>query len=442
MSARPPLPEGPALVVGLARSGRAALRALRDVGVAARGVDAGAARDGFEGLDVAFATDGLAALDDAAWLVKSPGVPPRAPVVAAARERGMVVMGELELAWRLLDGHPLLAVTGTNGKTTTTELLGAMHRAAGVGHEVVGNVGRAACELVGELAAGAVLVCEASSYQLHDTVALAPDAAALVNLGSDHLDWHGTLAAYHEAKRRAFARQGPDALAVVPDGLEVGGAARRVRFGGRDAADVHPAEGWVVAFGERVVALGDLALRGPHNLQNALCATGVALGRGLARDAVAEALATFRGVAHRLEEVAHAGGVLYVNDSKATNVEAAVVGVRAFADRGRVVRLLAGGQGPVGDLAPLAAAADAACASVHVFGEEADVLDAALRTALGGRVERAGDLPAAFAAADRAARAGNVVLLSPACKSFDAFRDFEERGDAFRALAQEAARRR
>src|SRR4051812_48916807 len=294
---RPPLPLGPWLVVGLARSGPAAGRGLGARGEGAAGVDAGRPEIEAPGFPVRLGADGLDELERAGAVIKSPGVPRDAPVIAAARERGVPVLGELELAWRLLGERPWVLVTGTNGKTTTVELLGAIWREAGLPHAVVGNVGTAASALDGTaLAPDATIIAEASSFQLEDSVALVPEAAALLNLEPDHLDRHGTFEAYRAAKLSVFARQGPEDVAYAPPGLDLPGAARRV-----DAPPLHA---------------GDVRLRGPHNLDNARAAAALALARGIDPGAVARALATFAGVPHRLEEVAERDGVLYVNDSK------------------------------------------------------------------------------------------------------------------------------
>lgn len=200
MKRRPPLPPGPWVVVGMARSGRAALEVLRARGEEARGVDRR------EGNDEPSALDGVRAV------VKSPGVPAQAAIVRAARERGLPVLGEVELAWRLVPNE-FVAVTGTNGKTTTTELIGHVHREAGRPVAVAGNVGTALSSLVDGVAADATVVCEVSSFQLEDAVEFAPEGAVLVNLASDHLDRHGTLDAYRAAKLKVFAHQGNDDVA-------------------------------------------------------------------------------------------------------------------------------------------------------------------------------------------------------------------------------------
>ena len=402
MHERPPLPAGPWLVVGMARSGLAALARLRARGETAVGVDAGTPDVDLPGVHLG--TDGVELLDAARAVVKSPGVPAEAPVVEGARRRGLPVLGELELAWRLLP-NDFIAITGTNGKTTTTELVGHVHRAAGVDVAVAGNVGTPLSSLVGTVDPAAVIVCEASSFQLEDTLAFAPEAAVLLNLETDHLDRHGTFERYREAKLQAFARQGPDDVAVTQ--TDVPGAARRVAP--RDIS------GW------------ELALRGEHNRRNAAFAAEVCLQRGIDEAAVREGLRTFPGVEHRLEEVAEHDGVLYVNDSKATNVASTKTALASFDDR--PVHLIAGGRGPGQDFGELAGPAHLHCAAVYLIGEEGQAIGEAL--GMGTWCET---LERAVEQARRAARPGDVVLLSPACKSFDQFADFEARGRRFKEL--------
>jgi len=405
---RPPLPNGPYLVIGLARSGAAAVRMLRDHG-AVVAVDSGTP-DVPADIDAHLRVDGVELLDGVACVVKSPGVPNEAAVIAAARERGIPVLGELELAWRLLPNR-FVAVTGTNGKTTTTELLGAIWREAGLPVAVAGNIGTPLSSLVGEVEPENTIVCEVSSFQAEDSEALAPDTALLLNIEEDHLDRHGTFEAYREAKLRLFRNQTSEQVAVVPPGVDVPGSARRVEFG---ALPLPPDE---------------IRLRGQHNLENAMGAAAAAIASGVPEEAVAGALRSFAGVPHRLEEVGSASGVLYVNDSKATNVSAAVRGITAF--EGGVHAILGGslkGGGFEGLRDVLASHAVAA----YLIGEAADRLEADL----GGTVplRRSGDLATAVRDAAAAARPGEVVLLSPACASFDQFRDYEDRGAAFRSL--------
>jgi UDP-N-acetylmuramoylalanine--D-glutamate ligase len=404
---RPPLPEGPYLVVGLARSGTAAVRMLRAHGDVVA-VDAGTP-DVPGDIDAQLGVDGVELLGGMACVVKSPGVPNEAPVIVAARERGLPVLGELELAWRLLPNR-FVAVTGTNGKTTTTELLGAIWREAGLPVALAGNVGTPLSSLVGEVDAEATIVCEVSSFQAEDSEALAPDTALLLNVTEDHLDRHGTFEAYREAKLRLFANQTSEQVAVVPPGVEVPGAGRRVEFGALP------------------LPAGEIRLRGAHNLENAMGAAAAAIASGVAEDAVAGALRTFAGVPHRLEEVGSVNGVLYVNDSKATNVSSAVRGIEAFEGG---VHVILGGSLKGGGFEELRSAVSR-CVAAYLIGEAADRLRADLEGAV--PLHRSGDLPTAVRDAAAAARPGDVVLLSPACASFDQFRDYEERGEVFRSL--------
>jgi len=425
---RPPLPPGPWLVVGLARSGIAAAHALLARGEPVVAVDSGAAAPDPsalpDGLEVHLGTDGLAFLPQAGAVVKSPGVPREAPVIAAARERGVPVLGEMELGWRLLPNE-FIAVTGTNGKTTTVELLGHIHREAGLSVVVAGNVGTALTALAGELAAAAIVVCEASSFQLEDTQAFAPEGAVLLNLESDHLDRHGTLEDYRAAKLAIFARQGHEDIAVAPFGLPVedlGGCARRVPFGPGGELDDRAGHLWWN--GEPLIAHEEIRLRGAHNRANAAAAAAIALARGIEPDAVRAGLRTFAGVEHRLEEVARHREVLFVNDSKATNVASTLVALASFGPDARI-HLILGGQGKDQDFTALRGRAHA----IYLIGEDAERIG---REAGG---EHCGDLAIAVARARAGARPGDVVLLSPACASFDQFEDFEARGRAFRALA-------
>jgi UDP-N-acetylmuramoylalanine--D-glutamate ligase len=408
--------------VGLARSGEAAARLLCERGEQVIGVDAGTPPGAHalpaHGVELHLCDDGLACLERAGAVVKSPGVPARAPVIAAARARGVPVLGELELAWRLLP-NDFIAVTGTNGKTTTVELIGHIHREAGLSVAVAGNVGTALSSLVGELDEHATIVCEASSFQLEDTLAFAPRAAVLLNITPDHLDRHGTLEAYREAKLRIFAHQGAGDVAVIPAGLaeiELPSNVRRVCF------DAHP-----------LPDVAGLRLRGEHNRQNAMAAAAVCLARGIDPDAVREGLRTFPGVPHRLQEVGSRNAVLYVNDSKATNVASTLVALRAFPRGG--VHLILGGQGKGQDFAPLREPVAASCRAVYLIGEDAPKIARALDGA-DVPLHECGDLESAVNAASAAAADGETVLLSPACASFDQFADFEARGERFAALVE------
>jgi UDP-N-acetylmuramoylalanine--D-glutamate ligase len=399
-----------AVVLGLARSGQAAALALARRGEQVVGVDrssdADAGRLEAAGVEVRLGSE-EASLEGMDVLIKSPGVPPEAPLVAAARERGMPVWSEVELGFRLLEDNPILAVTGTNGKTTTSELLGAMLEAP-----VAGNVGRALTELDGEVPAGEWIICELSSFQLEDIHEFRPRIAVLLNLEPDHLDRHGSFEAYREAKLRVFENQRADDTAVVPRGFEEVGEAQRVEFSADDPLPAEP------------------RIPGRHNRENAAAATAAARMAGVADEQIAEALRTFPGVPHRLEEVAEIRGVRYVNDSKATNAAAARRAIAAYEEP---LHVILGGLGKNESYAELAADLRANGARAYLIGAAADQFADALDVPF----ERSGDLATAVRAAAAAAKPGEIVLLSPACASYDQFENFEQRGDEFRRLVEE-----
>jgi UDP-N-acetylmuramoylalanine--D-glutamate ligase len=402
-----------ALVVGLARSGLAAAEALarRGVSVVAtdRLPDVDAGRLGGLGVELRLGTEEEALLEGVELLVKSPGVPAEAPLVAGARARGIPVWSEVELGYRLLPSRArLIGVTGTNGKTTTTELLGAILRAAGRPVEVAGNVGRALTDVAEAAGDDSWIVCELSSFQLEDVHALACDVAVLLNLEPDHLDRHGTFDAYRAAKLRIFERA---RAKVVPRGFGIEG----IEFSADDPLPAEP------------------LIPGRHNRENAAAATAAARAAGVPDDAIAEGLRTFPGVPHRLELVRELRDVRWINDSKATNTAAARRGVAAY---DAPLRLILGGSLKGEDFGPFAAELPENVRSIYLVGAAADDLAAALDAA-GRAYVRAGDLAGAVARAAEDAEPGDVVLLSPATASYDQFADFEERGDTFRALVEE-----
>jgi UDP-N-acetylmuramoylalanine--D-glutamate ligase len=447
---RPPLPKGPFLVVGLARSGQAAARLLAVRGDAVRAVDSGHPEGaaGLEGVgvEVFLDTDGLAQLEGTRTVVKSPGVPREAAVIAAALERGIEVMGEVELGWRALPNR-FVAVTGTNGKTTTVELIGHLYRTAGEPVAVAGNVGAPLAGLVDEVPGDDTIVCECSSFQLEDTIAFAPECAVFLNLAPDHLDRHHDLESYLAAKLRVFANQGNDDVAVynaddpfVAD-PDLGGCARRVAFctGAAPDCEVAVAEGVIFYDGEPLLPVAELGLFGEHNVANAMAAAAAALAMGIDREAVREGLRSFAGVPHRLEQVAEIDGVRFVNDSKATNVASATVGIRAF--EGGVHAIL-GGSEKDEPFTPLIDPLRERARACYLIGASAERMARELAPVLEAGVElhRCGDLEDAVRRAADAATPGEVVLLSPACASFDAFENFERRGDRFREIVGELQR--
>jgi UDP-N-acetylmuramoylalanine--D-glutamate ligase len=409
------------LVLGLARSGCAAARALRARGDDVVGYDRDGNLDPTElraiGVEVVQGPWDDGALAGVELVVKSPGVPGDSPPVEATRARGVPLVSEVELGTRLLP-NPLVGVTGTNGKTTTSALLGAMLAAGDLPVEVAGNIGRPLTGLVGTAAADAWVICELSSFQLEDVETLRPRVAVLLNLEPDHLDRHGTFDAYRAAKLRLFERQEPDDAAVLPRGFgPVPGRARRVEFGAGDPLPAEP------------------LLRGAHNRENAAAATAAARELGVPEAAIASALRTFPGVEHRIETVAEVGGILYVNDSKATNVAAALRAMASFP--GRRLHVILGGRGKRESYAPLAAAFGPG-ARAYLVGEAAGEIRAALDAA-GVEAVDARDLATAVATAAAGASEGDVVLLSPACASFDQFASFEQRGEEFRRLVAKLA---
>jgi UDP-N-acetylmuramoylalanine--D-glutamate ligase len=367
-------------------------------------------------------------------IVKSPGVPGESPVIAHARARGLIVLGELELAWRMLENE-FIAVTGTNGKTTTTELIGFIHQLAGRPVAVAGNVGVALSSLVGVVDPAAAIVCEASSFQLEDTLDFAPEAGVLLNVSPDHLDRHGSFESYLKAKLEIFARQGNDDIAVAPSGLDVedlGGCARRVCFGPGPGPELSEQAGQLWWGEEPLLAVGDLRLRGRHNLQNGMAAAAVCLALGVDADAVRLGLRSFAGVPHRLEEVAELDGVLFINDSKATNVASTLVALDAFPGD-HPIHLILGGLGKSQDFGPLRDPVGRRCAGVYLIGRDAPIIEAAL-DAIPPPLSVSETLERALEEARRHALPGQVILLSPACASFDQFADFEARGERFREL--------
>ena len=402
-----------ALVVGLARSGLAAATALAQRGVqvvaADRSPDVDVGRLGGLGVELRLGTEEEALLEGVELVVKSPGVPAESALVAGARSRGIPVWSEVELGYRLLPaGARLIGVTGTNGKTTTTELLGAILRSAGRPVELAGNVGRALTDAALTTAEGSWIVCELSSFQLEDVHTLACDVAVLLNLEPDHLDRHGTFDAYRDAKLRIFERA---RAKVVPRGFGIDG----IEFSADDQLPAEP------------------LIPGRHNRENAAAATAAARVAGVPDDAIAEALRMFPGVPHRLELVRELRGVRWVNDSKATNTAAARRGAAAY---DAPLRLILGGSLKGEDFNPFVRDLPASVRSIYLVGAASDELADALDAA-GRQYARAGDLATAVSRAAADAEPGDVVLLSPACASYDQFANFEERGDTFRRLVDE-----
>ena len=441
------------LVYGLGLSGRAAADFLLSRGVAVRGIDGrGAAaagdlmgRTGFTlwPVEPADRSASTAALDGVDGVIVSPGVPPDRPLFSAAAAAGIVVLAEVELAFPFLNG-PVVAITGTNGKSTTTALTGALLEAAGFPVEICGNIGEPLCGKV-EGPPGRVFVVELSSFQIEGLTTFRPRAAAHLNLTEDHLDRYGSLSAYAAAKARLFALLASDAVAVLnaDDPLVAATATRaRRRFFSRqaevtDGCFVSPA-GTVleVAPGHAPLPLfapDDVPLAGLQNLENAMAAALLARAFGAAPQLMRDGLRGFQGLPHRLARVGEAGGVLWFNDSKGTNPAATSKSLEGFADGS--VHLILGGRNKGADLASLGPVVRQKARRIYLIGEAADEFATALAGA--AEIERSGTLDRAVRDAAAAAKSGEAVVLSPACASFDQFRNFAHRGECFENLVRD-----
>ena len=441
---------GVVAVIGLGKSGVAATRLLAREGVRVYASDASDHPYGGDALRTLRTLSGvtldvgrhdLAQIRGAAAVIVSPGVPPEAPPLAAAREARVPILSEIDLGFRALSGSGTrcIAITGTNGKTTTTALVAHLLRQAGLHAEAAGNIGRPLSDIALQNDHYQWLAVEVSSFQLHDSPHFAPEIAILTNLAPDHLDRYASVEAYYADKRLLFRNARPDHVWVLngdePAVLELaaGALGRRVRFSLR-----HPADGWYDATARRLqlgrdalLARADLGLLGDHNVANALAAALAVREAGVPPAVIAAGLRSFRPLAHRLEPVREVGGVRWINDSKATNIASTVVAVEAM-DRPFV--LLLGGRHkgePYTRLAPLL---KDRCRLVIAYGESGELIE----RDLGGKVplERGTTFEDVVLRARRAARPGDAVLLSPACSSYDMFKNYEERGATFRTLVE------
>jgi UDP-N-acetylmuramoylalanine--D-glutamate ligase len=461
---RPQLRSRKVTVVGLAKSGVAAARLCAREGARVTVTDRRAAAElaaplgALDGLQVRRALGGhdRADFEGADLVVASPGVPLSIPEIAAARARGVPVWGEVELAARFLPGPPIVAITGTNGKSTTTALAGALFardRRTFTG----GNLGTPLCELALSGERVEAIVLELSSFQIEGIALLRPRVAAILNVTPDHLDRYRDVEEYAAAKARLFGLQEPGDAAVAngrdPRALAMASASRGAvhTFGfgppapgaARDPGGEPGPAGAVVALSLRRgaaerYAVRSRALRGRHNRENAMAAALCARLLGVPGEAVQAGLDEFPGLPHRLELVSERGGVEWVNDSKATNVDSTLVGLSAFPPARERVVLIMGGRGKGAPYAPLRPLFAGRVKALLTIGEDG----AAVERELGDlcRTEPCGTLAEAVRRAARLASAGEVVLLSPACASYDQFRNYEERGEAFRRHVEELAR--
>jgi UDP-N-acetylmuramoylalanine--D-glutamate ligase len=435
------------LVVGLGATGAAVARYLAARGERVRVIDSRAEPPGLAELrannpDVAVSLQSLDErwLEDASRVLLSPGLPYDLPLAVAARRRGLAVIGDIEL-FALAVQAPVLAVTGSNGKSTVTTLASKMLEAQGLRAPAGGNLGPPALDLLAEDADAYVL--EISSFQMETTDSLAPLAATVLNVSADHLDRHGTLEHYAELKEKLLTAAD---LAVVnaDDPLVAAMGARHARvvpFSIKEPLEhgysivTRSGERWLARDRQPLLRSAELGLRGTHNEANALAA--LALTEPLAKDsgAALEVLRTFAGLPHRCQRVAEHNGVTYLDDSKGTNVGATLAALNGLA--GPLV-LIAGGLSKGQDLAPLAAGARGKVRAAVLIGAAADELERVLEPVCA--IERASSMDEAVARAAALAQPGDSVLLSPACASQDMFRDYRERGERFAQAARELPR--
>lgn len=437
------------LVLGMARSGFGAVRLCLAEGAVPIGLDLKKPA-GFDAEIAKLVASGAGfhwgphpseALDRCHLIVKSPGVPGEISFLGEARARGIPIVSEIEFASWFARG-PILAITGTNGKSTTTAWVADMFLRCGRAHELVGNIGRAISDGVVHSSAGAVLVTEVSSFQLEDVETFHPIGATILNLTPDHLDRHPDLASYREAKMRVFRNQTPADHAVIGEDDDIAAEvsrrfrARLLRFRLQDRGE----EGTFARDGHIGYRLGgverslmpavELSLPGRHNIANALAALALVAPLGLPEEGLLASLRTFPGLPHRLELVGEIGGVRYVNDSKATNTDSTAIALDAFE---APLILLAGGRDKGQDFRPLAEQVRRRCRRVFLFGESAASIQGQWGSDLCVVVA---DMATALDQAAGIAARGEVVLLSPACASFDQFKNYEDRGDRFRELVR------
>jgi UDP-N-acetylmuramoylalanine--D-glutamate ligase len=441
------------LVVGLARSGVAAVELLLRYGASVVAADLRSedelgvdSRDWLDrGVELRLGLQTPELLAGVDLVVLSPGVPLDSPLPSAARERNVRTIGELELAHSVSNGR-WLAVTGTNGKTTTTALLGELVRTTGAHVAVAGNIGLALSGEVEAVPPDGYIVAEVSSFQLDTIEEFSPHVGVLLNVTEDHLDRYESFDAYFESKARVFENQAASDFAVLNFDDEL------VRsLSDRVAASVVP----VSAHGEvkdgvflrdstivsqvggreqEIIAAREVGIPGPHNLSNALAATAAARAVGVAAEDAARVLADFRPLEHRLESVAVIDGVAYVNDSKATNVDAVGFALRSF---DAPIVLIAGGKDKGTDFSPLGDVVSERVRRLVLIGEAAEKMARTFEGLV--PIERAATLEEAVRAAGKSAVPGDVVLLSPACASFDMFEDFEDRGRRFKEIVESLA---
>jgi UDP-N-acetylmuramoylalanine--D-glutamate ligase len=444
-------------VIGLARSGRAVATLLRKHGYNVYASDLASSPDTgriaeelrAQGIIVDVGRHDLDRLARAALVVTSPGVPPSARPLAFAREAGIRVVSEVEIALNFLVGPRLIAITGTNGKTTTTALIAHLLRGIDLEAVEAGNIGTPLSEIAARERQPTWISLEMSSFQLHDTPSLKPDVGVLTNLSPDHLDRYATVEEYFSDKARLFANANADSVWVVNgDDNAVERMAGDVAGEKYSFSLTREAEGYfdprssqLVVFAAPLLHRSDFPLLGAHNVANALAASLAVMAADRShqtqqsRKGIAAALRTFRSLPHRLELVGEYNGVQWINDSKATNVSSAAVAIDGME---RPTVLLLGGRHKGEAYTPLAEAVKKRVKRVIAYGEAAPLIATDLRPVV-DVVRLGSDFDEVIRAARAAARPGEAILLSPACSSYDMFSNYEERGERFRELAAKEA---
>ena len=431
------------VVLGLGISGMEAAKLLQDQGARVT------VRDNADNVTVTRRADALrqrgigvelgagipATKDRFDFCVLSPGIHPDAPLVRRLRQAGLPMFGELEVAYRFCK-CPIVAITGTNGKTTTTELVDAVLAAGGKRTKASGNIGTAFSAAVRDSANLDMMVLEVSSFQLENIAEFRPRISVHLNLTPDHLDRYGSMEEYETAKWQIFRNQTLDDVAIVNTNLRLPEmAARKITFSVTGAADYQLIDGWLVARGEQVLEQGRTNLIGPHNAENMLAALAVADLYHVPREAAIRALCDYKPLPHRCEKVGVINGVTYINDSKATNIDALEKAL--LAQRSPVV-LMAGGKDKGLDFSGLRPLLREKAKAVVLIGQMTEKLFAIWNSAV--PCVRATSLADAVEQAAQLAAPGDAVLFSPGCSSYDMFKDFEDRGDQFRALIQAKAK--
>ena len=442
------------LVVGMGRSGKAALEALSGTGAKLSAQDSQDASNMDEAF-LEFLSEGHVATyfgstpDDMSvfdMLVLSPGVPPQLDFIREAASEGAEIIGELELAYRMTDAH-FAAITGTNGKTTTTTLVGEIFKAAGRKTSVVGNIGNPVVTEAVSADSDSWMVTEVSSFQLETTRDFRPEVSAILNLTPDHLNRHKTMKAYGDAKARIAINQSPEEYLIINRDdaaameLALQSRATVVPFSRKKTLDAGAyLQGRDIVIKDfdgtihNICSRDDLRIIGDHNVENVLAAAAICYYAGIDTDVIGSAVRAFPGVEHRIEFCGTRDGVDYYNDSKGTNVDAAVIALKALQNN---IILIAGGDGKAQDFTDLAAHLDGAVTALVLLGRDAPLIEEAARKAGFTDIFTCSSMEECVRKASELARSGDKVLLSPACASWDMYPNYEVRGRHFKECVRD-----